>query len=124
MTETLNSYNKAVKQFTLADKQAICEAWTKTGLSKSAFIRNNNLPWSFFTWCNKLLPNSNDKINKSFVQVITKDKNSILSVPMQPINNIEIKIICNAMTINLSLPKIELINLLKELSNGTAIIRQ
>ncbi len=124
MAETANPSNKANKQFTLAEQQAICEAWTKTGLSKSAFIRNNNLPWSFFTWCNKLLPNSNDQANKDFVQIIPKEKNSVLNAPVQPINNIEIKIICNAMSINLSLPRIELINLLKELSNGTAIIRQ
>ena len=58
MTEIKQSLKSLATQFTLEERKKLCNTWVKTNLSKSEFIRQNNLPYSFFAWCKKLLINT------------------------------------------------------------------
>ena len=46
----------------LKEKLTLCNTWQKSGLSRSEFIRRNNLPKSFHYWCNKLLPQKHPSV--------------------------------------------------------------
>lgn len=55
MTTTTKSH-AIIYPLSTDEKKKLCEDWQKTGLSKSAFMREHNLPPVFNHWCNKFLP--------------------------------------------------------------------
>ena len=57
MAKVTKAARVVVTNLTTEEKIAFCEAWNKSNLSRSEFIRRNNLPSTFHYWCNTLLGN-------------------------------------------------------------------
>lgn len=124
MANIVSGEQRLATEFSSEDRKKLCEDWAKTGLTKSEFLRQHNLPWSFFAWCRELLPNTNrpgPKATKDdWIKVVPKN-NSIDK--QQNSNLLELRILCSAMVINLQIPQNQVIDFIKELSDAAAVIR-
>jgi len=73
-----NHHDTILSTLNLTEKLALCEAWKKSNLSRSEFIRQHNLPQSFHYWCNKLLTNNfalkTTKVNSNATEHIRQQK--------------------------------------------------
>ncbi len=127
---TLESEKLAAK-FTLEERQKFCNAWSKTNISRSEFIRRNKLPKSFHYWCNQLLttqPQIQEKCvttdNDAWLQILPKNGlSNTLERPQTTVEIIDLKLKCNNLEINFKIPHNQVITFIKELSNATAVIR-
>ncbi|MBY0415070.1 MAG: hypothetical protein K2Q18_12945 [Bdellovibrionales bacterium] len=126
MAETRLDLKISSAKFTFEERKKLCDAWAKTKLSRNEFIRQNNLPYSFHAWCRKLLTNKSLTAAKSptgdsdsWIQILPKDK--VVNIIEQP--KTAMKLTCNNLTVNFSIPSDQIITFIKELSNATTIIR-
>ena len=114
------------------DRKKICEAWSKSNLSRSEFIRRNNLPNAFHNWCNKLLSNAQVPARKEtlpiskerFIEVVpdAEPNNGPILINKAPetiLVNINTKELC--CTVNV--PAEKLLTVLKEICHAAATIR-
>ena len=53
---TITKSSSNIYYLSLEEKKKLCDEWQKSGLSRSAFMRERNLPPVFNHWCNKFLP--------------------------------------------------------------------
>ena len=124
--------NKIKRNFTLEDKRKLCETWTKTTLSKNAFIKKHKLPRTFFSWCNKFLPNQSKEDTKiatvnngQWLQVIPNNSSSKQrALEIKGLGPIKIELCCNNIALNLTIPAEQVITFIKELADATTIIRK
>lgn len=126
MTETRLELKISAAKFNFEERKKLCDSWTKTNLSRSEFIRQNNLPYSFHSWCRKLLTNkplsaakSSTSDGDSWIQILPKD--NVTNIIEQP--KTVLKLTCNNLEVNFSIPNDQIITFIKELSNATTIIR-
>lgn len=131
MTEIKQSLKSLATQFTLEERKKLCNTWVKTNLSKSEFIRQNNLPYSFFAWCKKLLINtplttakSSTSDGDAWVQILPKNTatNNIYQ-PRAALELVELKLSCNNLKVKFSIPSDQVITFIKEISNAATVIR-
>lgn len=122
-----NTISKKHKPYTLDEKKKLCEAWQKTKLSKSQFMRQNSLPSAFFEWCNLVLPVTNNnkdpsQLKDNWLQVVQSDtsKNICSNIPSDPI---EFKLTCHTMEFSFCMPLKKIISFIKELNYATTVIR-
>jgi len=127
---------KAQSAFSLEEKKKFCEDWRKTNLSRSEFIRRNNLPSTFHGWCNKLLENPLP-VKTSKASPIMQDNDKWLQLtPGNSSNNpqsqqkqvksqdsTEFKLICNDIRLIFCMPMDQIILFTKELYHATTTIR-
>ena len=115
------------------EKLKLCQEWQKTGLSRSAFMRERNLPPVFNHWCNKFLPKPQPtKINpidpvieKRSDWLEVKPTNSVLSElkPADP-QLMEFGLTCHDLQLNFCMPMGQVINFIKELCDATRFRRK
>jgi len=114
LPHALNSQNvSSHSKYSIERKKHFCNAWEKSGLSKSQFRKQQGLPSSFFGW---------------FDKGSTAGDWSPLVIKPEPIlkhqRTIPIAIqLANGLSINLALDLPELKNLLGELIHAAAIVR-
>lgn len=115
---------KKRRKFSLYNKRKLCEQWKASGLNKNKFCIQNQLAISVFSkWCNKLLPNDNKELKDDWIPVVLSDKAHLEQQEQQQQMSVEI-MLPNKMVVRLSLALTCLDTLLKELCNGSTIIRQ
>jgi len=126
MTDSILTYSNPKSKFTLEQKKKLCADWAKTNLSRSEFIRQNNLPKTFHLWCNDLLPPGHKQkkrdVNK-WIQVIPKIKPDKLDQQQSDLSKVEVKIVCNDFQMSLSVPTNKVGTFIKELFNASTVIR-
>lgn len=131
MTETRRPLKSSATQFAREERKKLCNAWVKTNLSKSEFIRQNNLPDSFYAWCKKLLINkplttakSSTSDGDAWVQILPKNTTTNnIDQPSAALELVELKLTCNNLGVKFSIPSDQVITFIKELSNATTVIR-
>lgn len=121
MTDSTADVSNLKKTFSLEEKQELCQEWQKTNLSRSQFIRQNNLPKAFHTWCNKFLGQQLAPTeNAAWLPIVAKAKRKTL---MSETAQLELKISCAGMLISLSIPNSQATNFIKEIANAGPAIR-
>lgn len=125
----------AGKKFSLEDKIRLCKAWNKTKLSRSAFMREHDLPKTFHNWCNKFLTtlkpikNKNktgSKITKQWIPIISKpDNNNTHTEEKQEEQARNLKLYFKLAEVELTccMSIEQAIVFIKELSHATTVIR-
>jgi hypothetical protein len=147
MAKSTKAAGVVVTNLTTEEKIAFCEAWSKSNLSRSEFIRRNNLPSTFHYWCNTLLGDSKKAAPgiaaKSAVNA-TATANKIAAynnkqnwISVSPSNHslstqaktdtihdlTELQLMLGDIKLNLHLPMHHLVNFIEELRYAATVIR-
>ena len=115
------------------EKKKLCEEWQSTGLSRSAFMRERNLPPVFNNWCNKFLAKP-QPVKTPMVEPVTepnsewlelKSANSASSIKQKPREPqlMEFGLSCNALKLTFCMPMEQVINFVKELCHATTTVQ-
>ena len=132
----ISTYKPPAANFSLEDRKNLCNAWAKSNLSRSEFIRRHELPKSFHNWCYKFLPIEQTKAIESdavkqeqWLQVIPQEEleesckvNAPAANPISP-ELIQVNLHCNNLKFNFKMPIEQVIIFIKELNDATTIIR-
>jgi hypothetical protein len=146
MTKSTKAAGVIVTNLTTEEKIAFCEAWSKSNVSRSEFIRRNNLPSTFHYWCNTLLGDSKKVApgiaNKSTVSAIATankvaaDNSQQNWVGVSPSNHhlsiqsmdatielTELQLTLGDIKLHFHLPMHHLVNFIGELRYAATVIR-
>jgi len=128
---TITKSSSNIYYLSLEEKKKLCEEWQKSGLSRSAFMRERNLPPVFNHWCNKLLPKSSPVKIASAGPVIEPNSDWL---EIKPTNSASLKqklsdpqlmefvLTCHDLQLNFCMPMAQVINFVKELHHATTIV--
>jgi hypothetical protein len=125
---------KPASSISLIERKRLCEAWQKTNLSRSEFIRRNGLPDSFHSWCTKLLSSTNPKKIMNTATGIKTDEKWMQIIPSNVSNDYqphiqtsqrstEFKLICNDINLSFCMPMDQIINFVRGLCHAATVIR-
>ena len=124
---TISKSKSNIYLLSAEEKKILCEDWQKTGLSRSVFIRERNLPPVFNHWCNQFLP----KPEKSTANSTLSDDKWLKINAVKPISSMpmldkqqlmEFGLTFNALKLNFSMPMEQVIHFIRGLHDATTII--
>lgn len=126
MTTTTKSH-AIIYPLSIDEKKKLCGDWQKTGLSKSAFMREHNLPPVFNHWCNKFLPKPESAKTSSTAPIAGPDDEWLKVATLKSTSKthnineqlIEFGLVCYDLKLNFCMPMAQIINFVKELRHAT-----